>query len=123
MSFAKIEIIGNLGADPEQRFLPDGTPTTKLRVAVSMGKDKDTVWYSVTLWRKQAEVGAQYLRKGSSVFVRGDFTPREYEKSDGTRAVSYDVNATELQFMGQKDGGGKPVEREAPVQTLDDIPF
>lgn len=120
--YAKIIIIGNLGRDPELRFLPDGTPVTTFSVATSrkFGDTGETTWFRVNVWGKQAESCNQYLRKGSKVLVEGrlksnsDGNPNVYQRKDGTWASSYEVTADNIQFVGNK---------KSEQLTDEDVPF
>ncbi len=101
MAFAKAMIIGNLGRDPEMRYLPSGRPVTEFSVAVSHSKpdgnggwvDEGTDWYRVTVWGDRAERTAEQFRKGNKVFVEGRFRTREYDAKDGTKRISLDITA------------------------------
>ena len=111
--YQKIIIIGNLGRDPELRFLPDGTPVTTFSVATSRkaGEKDETTWFRVNVWGKQAESCSQYLHKGSKVLVEGRLKPgpEVYQKKDGTWGASYDVTAETVRFLTPK-GEDAPVE-------------
>jgi single-strand DNA-binding protein len=102
----KVIIIGNLGGDPESKFLPDGTQLTKFNVGTSYGygTKKVAIWFRVTAWRKTAEACAKYLVKGSKVYVEGNFTneAKPYQRKDGTWACSYELSATDVKFLSAK---------------------
>ena len=106
----KIEIIGNLGRDPEMQYTPSGQSVTKFSVAVNRRwtsngeRQEQTVWYNVNAWGKQAEACNQYLNRGSQVFVEGRLDARMYQRQDGTMGLSLDVQARDVQFLG---GGGQ----------------
>ena len=114
-------IVGNLGRDPELRYASNGNAVTSLSVASNRTytkndeKVKETTWFKVSVWGKQAESCSQYLKKGSSVLVEGELRPDEngnpkiFEKSDGTHGSSYEVNARTVRFLS---GGNK--EQEIP---------
>lgn len=143
-SFNKIIIVGYLGRDPELRYTPDGTPVCNFSVATTeRKKDKAgefqdvTTWFRVVLWRRQAEVAAQYLAKGRQVYVEGRLTQTEYQDRDGVTRTSLEVQGSDVHFIGPRgedDGTGTTPRRErssqpspasegaAPV-TEDDIPF
>jgi single-strand DNA-binding protein len=103
----KVELIGNLGRDPEMSYTPDGTAVTKFSVAASDGYKKDekgnridaTQWLNVTCWRQQAENAATYLKKGNKVFVRGRLNVRTYTTQAGKQGVSVDVEASEIEYL------------------------
>jgi single-strand DNA-binding protein len=101
MAFAKAMIIGNLGRDPEMRYLPSGRPVTEFSVAVSHSKpdgnggwvDEGTDWYRVTVWGDRAERTAEQFRKGNKVFVEGRFRTREFEGKDGQKRTALEITA------------------------------
>jgi single-strand DNA-binding protein len=114
-------LVGNLGKDPEMRYTPSGKPVTSFSVATSHqytnnnGETvKETVWFRVTTWGKQAEVCNQYLKKGSKVLVEGRLTsdaatggPRVWTGQDGAPRASFEVNANTVRFLSSRgDGGG-----------------
>ena len=103
MGYAKIQIIGNLGRDPEIRYTPNGKPVTEFSVAVNQGrKDPQTGawsdesdWFRISVWGSAAETAAEKYRKGSKVLVDGRFRSREYEK-DGVRRTSLEISADQV---------------------------
>ena len=113
MSFQTIIIVGNLGRDPEMRYATNGNAVTELSVASNrqytdgMGnKVKETTWFKVSVWGKQAESCNTYLKKGSSVLVEGELSPdketgnpKVYTKSDGSTGASFDVTARTVRFL------------------------
>jgi single-strand DNA-binding protein len=108
MSFAKVIMIGNLGRDPELRYTPQGTPVCDLSVAVSRrikseneNESEHTTWYRVTCWRRLAEIAAQYLSKGSPVYVEGALSVDEWVDREGTVRFTLKVDATELHLLGR----------------------
>lgn len=122
MSYQNLTLVGNLGADPEMRYLPDGTPVTNFSLAVNRkwnnadgSKGEETTWFRVSAWRRQAEVAAQYLSKGRQVMVVGTLTPddnggpRVWTAQDGTARASFEVRANRIIFLGSgntQDQGG-----------------
>lgn len=109
----KISIIGNLGKDPELRRTTSGTAVTNFSVAVTekfKGKDgvqqETTEWISIVAWGRQAEVLAQYLVKGSSVYIEGKLTTRSWEDA-GVKKYKTEVVVREFQFLGGKSDGGQ----------------
>ena len=117
MSYQKVIFEGNLGRDPEMRYTPSGTPVTNLNVACNRkyttgdGQQvKETTWYKVSVFGRQAEACAQYLKKGSAVLVEGRLTPdkttggpRTFTRNDGSTGASYEVNASEVVFLGGRN--------------------
>jgi single-strand DNA-binding protein len=109
-----IQIIGNLGKNPEMRYTPSGQAVTSFTVAAnrSFTKDdkqvKETTWFRVSAWGKTAEACNQYLMKGSLVFVEGRLTPdpetggpRIWTNKDGTPAASFEINAQNVRFLSK----------------------
>ncbi len=123
----RVMIIGNLGADPEMRYMADGTAMTSFRVATTRnytGPDGDrreeTEWFPVTTWRKLAEQCSQYLQKGRKVYVEGRLRTRSWDGPDGQRRYRTEVVADKVLFLDK--GPGVSVADEAEVE-LGDIPF
>ena len=112
-------LLGNLGRDPELRYTPTGKPVATLSVATSRrwkdnGEVKEaTDWHRVIVWGKQAEVAAEYLKKGSPVMIEGRLSTRSYEK-DGNKRYITEVVARRLQLVGKKDPSGEPPATEGP---------
>ncbi len=120
----KVILIGNLGADPDTRFLPNGNAVTNLTLATSDSwRDKQTgqmqertEWHRVTFFGKIAEIAGQYLRKGSKIYIEGRLQTREWEK-DGvkryTTEVIVDMGGTMqmLDSRGDNDGSSRPAPR------------
>jgi single-strand DNA-binding protein len=140
--FHELTIVGNLGSDPEMRFLPDGTPVCNFSVASNRrwknqdgSQGEETVWFRVTTWRGQAEVVNQYLTKGRQVFIKGRLTPdretggpKVFTRNNGSAGASYEVTATQVTFLGGaqngSNGSGPAVPAAAPAGVdASDIPF
>lgn len=114
MSLAKAIVIGNLGRDPETGYTPSGTMNVKFSIAASrrfrdsQGQDQErTTWFNVTCWGKLAETVdglAQrgFIGKGRQVYVEGRLESREYQGQDGQTRTSLDLNATEVQLLGNR---------------------
>lgn len=140
-SLSKIQIIGNVGRDPELRMTPNGRPVCEFSVAVnrvstSGGERKeDTDWYRISCWGKQAETAQQVVQKGQQIFVDGRFTPREYTSKDGSQRISLDISCNDFQLLGSRrdreggmGGGTVPAPRGAESFDPDkvdpnEIPF
>jgi single-strand DNA-binding protein len=141
--FHTIIIVGNVGKDPEMRYTPSGQAVTSFSVATNRqyttggGEQvKETVWFRVTTWGKQAEICNQYLRKGSKVLIEGRLTPdkatggpRVWSKQDGSTGASFEVTAGTVRFLSSRGegsgegpmmGGGM---EGAEIPAEDDIPF
>jgi len=136
----KVILIGNLGADPETRYMPSGKAVTNIRIATSEGwKDKQTgdlqertEWHRIALFDKLAEVAAEYLRKGSQVYIEGSLRTRKWQDKEGKDQYSTEVVAREMQMLGGRGGAGgggggstegRPERRPAaapapPIRTL-----
>jgi single-strand DNA-binding protein len=109
MSFNKIILVGNLGRDPELRYTPQGKALCKLSVATTerrknaAGESEDhTTWFRVTIWGRQAELANEFLTRGRQVYIEGRFRLEEYTDREGVKRHSAEVNATDVQFLGQR---------------------
>src|SRR5262245_43673995 len=137
-SVNKVILIGNLGRDPEVRFTQGGTPVANFTMATTerwndpSGEKKErTEWHRIVVWGKQAEVAAEYLKKGRSVYVEGSLQTREWTDRDGNKRYTTEVRAQRLQFLGRPDdragsSSGPQVEEAgepAAGYAEDDIPF
>lgn len=132
-------IIGNLGKDPEMRYIPSGQAVCSFSVASTRkyttgnGEQvKETVWFRVQTWGKLAEVCNQYLKKGGLVYVEGRLipdkqtgSPRVWSKQDGTAGASFEVNAQTVRFLSRMESGEHAEHHtdntDAPPE--DEIPF
>ncbi len=135
--WAQTVIIGNVGRDPEMRYLQSGTPVCSFSVAVSRRwNDKSsneqrekTVWYRVSCWRQLAETANSYVHKGMQIMVVGELEPaRGYLDNSGQPAASLDLTALNMQFLGSRDDGGGGSsggdDYGAPQSNdVNDIPF
>ena len=107
-SVNKVILVGNLGADPEKRFLPSGGSVTNLRLATSEVRknrttgesNEHTEWHRVVLFDRLAEVSAQYLSKGSQIYIEGKLRTRKWQAQDGTEKFMTEVVAEDMQFLG-----------------------
>lgn len=134
-----IIIVGNLGHDPEMRYTPSGHPVTNFSMAANRqytASDgqvvKETIWFRVTTWGKQAEACNQYLKKGSKVLVEGRLIPdpatggpRIYDKKDGSAGASFEVSANTVRFLSSQESGNGAHEAETTFGAPDgdDLPF
>jgi single-strand DNA-binding protein len=140
----KVILVGNLGADPETRYMPSGSAVTNLSIATSeQWKDKQsgeqkerTEWHKVAMFNRLAEISAEYLRKGSQVYIEGKLRTRKWQDRDGNDRWTTEIIADEMQMLGGRGGGGSaPMssgssqgQSSAPPQPPadefdDDIPF
>jgi single-strand DNA-binding protein len=110
----KVILVGNLGADPETRSMPSGTTVTNIRIATSESwKDKAsgaqqerTEWHSIALFGRLGEIAAEYLRKGSQVFVEGKLRTRKWQDKTGNDRFTTEIIADNMQMLGGRAGGG-----------------
>jgi single-strand DNA-binding protein len=138
----KVIIVGNVGGDPETRYMPSGSAVTNLTVATNESwKDKQTgeqkertEWHKVAAFGRLAEIMAEYLRKGSQVYIEGKLRTRKWQDKDGNDRWTTEIVADEMQMLGGRGGGGSapmnqdPGPASAPAQPGpddfdDDIPF
>jgi len=146
MSVNKVILVGNLGRDPEVRYLPSGNPVANFSIATSENytdrngtKQERTDWHNIVVYGKQAELCGQYLKKGRQVFVEGRISYRNYEAKDGSgKRYVTDIVAQRVQFLGGRagvgadevadfgggrSGGGQPGGGDLPAMDDEDIPF
>lgn len=144
----KVLIMGNLGTEPETRYMPSGAAVTNIRVATSeVWKDKQsgerqerTEWHRIVLFNRLGEIAAQYLHKGSRVFVEGSLRTNKWQDQNGNDRYTTEIIASAMQLMDSKGSGGnfdQEMPQEAPAQQEkrqpatvaadeefdDDIPF
>ena len=151
-SLNKVQLIGNLGADPETRYMPNGDAVANIRLATTESwKDKGTgekkeitEWHRVVFYRKLAEIVSQYIKKGSAVYIEGRIRTRKWQDKEGQDRYTTEIEANEMQMLGGRQGGGdssseppsQPKQSYAPRQGSsqgaprnsfedmdDDIPF
>src|SRR5579863_10322683 len=111
----KVILIGNLGADPETRAMPSGTTVANLRVATSESwRDKQsgeqqerTEWHRVALFGRLAEIAAEYLRKGSQVYIEGSLRTRKWQDKRGNERYSTEIVGNEMQMLGGRSRAGE----------------
>jgi single-strand DNA-binding protein len=110
----KVILIGNLGQDPETRYMPSGSAVTNLRIATTESfKDKETgdrqertEWHSVAMFGKLAEISAEYLKKGSQVYIEGRLRTRKWQDKEGKDRYTTEIVADEMQMLGGRGGAG-----------------
>lgn len=110
----RVDLIGNLGADPEVRYMPNGDAVANLRIATTekykdhaTGENKErTEWHRVVMYRQLAELANKYLSKGSSILIEGKLRTRKWSK-DGQDHYTTEVEATEMQFIGSPRNGSQ----------------
>ena len=110
----KVILVGNLGADPDTRYMPSGKAVTNIRIATSDSwKDKTTgdqqertEWHTVVLFDKLGEIAAEYLRKGSQVYIEGALRTRKWQDKEGKARYSTEIVARDMQMLGGRGGAG-----------------
>ena len=147
MAFSKIQIVGNLGRDPELRYTPNGRPVTEFSVAVNQSTKNQqtgewveaTDWFRVSIWGDRGERAAENLRKGNRVLVDGRFRTREYEAKDGQKRLSLEITADTVLPLDKREANadgtfaGAPATAGAPAgggrsggfddTEIDELPF
>lgn len=109
----KVTLIGNLGADPEVRYMPSGGAVTTIRLATSRRwKDKqsgerreETEWHRVVFFTRLAEIAGEYLKKGSQVYIEGRLRTQKWQGQDGQDRYTTEIIANEMQMLGSRSGG------------------
>jgi single-strand DNA-binding protein len=133
----KIMLIGNVGAEPEMRYTPSGTPVSEFRLAVnrrSRGQDgnpvDETDWFTVICWNRLAEIVNDYVEKGRQVYVEGRLHVRRYTNRDGQERTAIEVVANDVLLLGSRGeraaaAGSRPAGGEAEFEKddFDDVPF
>jgi single-strand DNA-binding protein len=124
----KVILVGNLGGDPEVRYMPSGGAVTNLTIATSESwKDKQTgeqqdrtEWHRVVFFNRLAEIAAEYLRKGSKVYVEGSLRTRKWQDQAGVERYTTEIVAAEMQMLDSRGGQGAPAGQStssrAPAQ-------
>ena len=129
-SLNKVQIIGNLGADPEMRFTANGRALSTFNVAVNRRyqtadgeRREETEWIRVVAWARLAELASQYLSKGRQVYVEGRLQTRQWDDQEGQRRYTTEVVAQDIQFLDR--AGGAAFDDAAPGGAVepDDLPF
>jgi single-strand DNA-binding protein len=144
----KVILVGNLGKDPDTRYLPSGAAVTNVTVATSESwkdqqsgeKQERTEWHNVVFFGKLAEIAGEYLRKGSQVYVEGSLRTRKWQDKNGMDRYTTEIVARDMQMLGSRQGAGAPAdfnqerpqsrpESQTPPASVkedefdDDIPF
>lgn len=145
-SLNKVMLIGNVGRDPEVRYLPEGDAVANLPLATTdKWKDKDgnqqerTEWHRISFFGRQAEIAGEYLKKGSQIYVEGSLTTRKWTDKDGNERYTTEIRADRMQMLGGRgqnsDGESAPTQQQPKPQRQaqrrqpdladfeDDIPF
>src|SRR5262245_39339093 len=120
-SINKVILIGNLGRDPEVRYMPEGGAVTNISIATTdTWKDKSgekqerTEWHRVAFFGRLAEIAGEYLKKGSQVYVEGRLQTRKWQDKEGQERYTTEIVASEMRMLGRREGaGGEPMARES----------
>lgn len=134
--YQKIVVVGNLGSDPEMRYMPDGRAVTNFSVATNRrwnnsdgSKGEETTWFRVAVWGNQAEACNQYLAKGRRVLVEGRLVadantggPKTFVRRDSSVGAAFEIAASQVTFLGGGNGGDGQAN-DVPEQEEDNIPF
>jgi single-strand DNA-binding protein len=110
----KVILVGNLGADPDTKYMPSGSAVTNIRIATSESwKDRETgeqqertEWHNIAFFGRLAEIAGEYLKKGSQVYVEGRLRTRKWQDRDGNDRWTTEVIANEMQMLGGRGGAG-----------------
>ncbi|MDC0249457.1 single-stranded DNA-binding protein [Flavobacteriales bacterium] len=130
----KVILIGNLGKDPEVRYLDNGVAVANFSLATTEKyKNKEgervsqTEWHNIVLWRGLAEVAEKYLKKGASVYVEGKIKNRKWEDKEGNTRYNTEILADNMTMLGGKQSqesvAPTPATEETPNEKADDLPF
>ena len=129
----KVILVGNLGKDPEVKYLDNGVAVANFSLATTENyKNKEgekvsqTEWHNIVLWRGLAEVAEKYLKKGSSVYIEGKIKTRKWEDKDGNTRYNTEILADNMTMLGgKKDSQENPINpsQETASDKADDLPF
>lgn len=125
----KVILIGNLGKDPEVRYLEGGTAVAKFTLATSENyKDKTTgerktltEWHNIVVWRGLAEVAEKYLKKGSQIYIEGKLRSRQWQDKDGNNRYTTEIVADTMQMIGKRDDNAGNVQNQSSSTSSPDI--
>jgi len=124
-SVNKVILVGNLGKDPEVRYMPSGSAICSVTIATSrQWKDKtsgekqeETEWHRVTFFDRMAEIAGEYLKKGRSVYVEGRLKTRKYTDKDGVEKYTTEIHALDMQMLGGREGMGGGAGGDEPASA------
>jgi len=126
----KVILVGNLGKDPEVRYLDNGVAVANFSLATTESyKNKEgervsqTEWHNIVLWRGLAEVAEKWLKKGSSVYVEGKIRTRKWEDKDGNTRYSTEILGDNMTMLGGKPVSESPAESVSDSAKKEDLPF
>ncbi|MDO9227549.1 MAG: single-stranded DNA-binding protein [Pseudomonadota bacterium] len=129
-SVNKVILIGNLGKDPETRYMPSGEAVTNITLATTdTWKDKNsgdkreaTEWHRVVFFRKLAEIASQYLRKGSQVYIEGSLKTRKWQDQSGQDRYTTEIVADEMRMLGSRQGGANSGTADYDAPPMESAP-
>jgi single-strand DNA-binding protein len=136
----KVILVGNLGADPEIRYTQSGTPVVNFRIATTERwkspdgqQQEQTEWHSIVAWRRLAEICAEYLAKGTKVYIEGKLQTRKWQDQNGNDRYTTEIVARDMQILtprgaaagssSYESGGYQDYPQEPPPNTGNDVPF
>ena len=134
----KVLLIGNLGKDPETRFMTNGSAVCNITVATSESwtdkqsgeKKEKTEWHRCVAFRRPAEIIGQYMKKGSKIYIEGKLTTRKWQDKDGQDRYTTEIHIDQFQFLDSKGGNSQPAPQQPAPQPEssapgldDDLPF
>lgn len=125
----KVILVGNLGKDPEVRYLEGGTAVANFPIATSetykdrtSGEKKtNTEWHNIVLWRGLAEIAEKYLKKGSQIYLEGKLRTRQWQDKDGNNRYTTEIIGDNIQMLGRKDENGSTNPEQSSYQSLTKI--
>ena len=137
MSFSKAIVVGNLGKDPELRYMPDGRPVASFSVCANerrrngAGEPVETQsWFTANVYGNSAEAVSQHLQKGDQVYIEGRLKPELWKGRDGETRLTMNINTSDVQFLGKRrrDGDGTAAEAASEAKAAgevsdDEVPF
>src|SRR3989304_4058074 len=129
-SVNKVILIGNLGRDPETRYMPNGEAVANITVATTESwkdkasgeKQEKTEWHRVTFYRRLAEIVGEDLRKGSQVYIEGRLETRKWQDKEGKDRYTTEIIADRMQMLGSRSGQGDASGRERSAETREPAP-
>lgn len=126
----KVILVGNLGKDPEVRYLDNGVAVANFSLATTENyKNKQgervsqTEWHNIVLWRGLAEVAEKYLKKGSSIYIEGKIKNRKWEDKDGNTRYNTEILGDNMTMLGAKPSSEETSSKTNTQETNDDLPF
>ena len=132
MSVNKVILVGNVGQDPEVKYLDEGTPVATFSLATSESyknkageKVTNTEWHNIVLWRGLAQVAEKYVQKGNQLYIEGKIKTRSWEDKDGVKKYRTEIVGNTMTMLGKKPEGGtanEQVSQGPPKEKFDNMP-